>query len=103
MTANGRAERQLSSDGMEGAITDIGLDSYATAWRYLGVYTDCGGSGGWGSGGWSSWWGGDDDGSDGECSGGIRKLLWAAVRFRHGKLSIQLERALLSRQFELLT
>ncbi len=96
MTTINGAERQMSSSGMEGAVTDIGLDSYATAWRYLGVYTDCGGTGGWGSGVWSSWWGGgnddgdddynddynDDDGSSSvQCSGGTRKLLWAAVRF----------------------
>mmetsp|Transcript_45298 Transcript_45298/g.95031 ORF Transcript_45298/g.95031 Transcript_45298/m.95031 type:complete len:471 (-) Transcript_45298:235-1647(-) len=26
---------------MEGAVTDLGHDSYATAWRYLGAYLDC--------------------------------------------------------------
>ena len=81
MTTTGKATRQLSS--MEGTVTDIGYDSYATAWRYLGVYTDCGGSGS------SSWWGGgrrladddDDGGSGGDCEYS-RKLLWAAVRIR---------------------
>ena len=75
MMTTGKATRQLSS--MEGTVTDIGYDSYATAWRYLGTYTDWGGSGS------SSWYGGS--GGDYECS---RKLLWAAVRVhRHARLS----------------
>ena len=69
--AGGRGKRRLSSS-MEGAVTDIGYDSYATAWRYLGAYVDCGSSSS--SGGSWNWWGGD-----GDCDGGGRKLLWAAV------------------------
>ena len=56
--AGGKGKRRLSSS-MEGAVTDIGYDSYATAWRYLGAYVDCG--------------------SSSSCDGGGRKLLWAAV------------------------
>lgn len=35
------ARRRLD---MEGAVTNIGHDSYATSWRYLGAYLDCGSS-----------------------------------------------------------
>ena len=75
---------------MEGAVTSIGLDSYATAWRYLGTYTDCSGSSS-SSSSWK-WWGwnskqnsnnstSSSSSSTVTCSGGTRKLLWAAVSF----------------------
>lgn len=48
---------------MEGAVTDLGYDSYSTAWRYLGSYIDdCSTSSKWYS----------------SCTSGTRKLLWAA-------------------------
>lgn len=47
---------------MEGAVTDLGYDSYQTAWRYLGSYIeDCSSS---------KWYS--------SCSTGTRYLLWAA-------------------------
>ena len=32
-------KRQLDA---EGTVTNLGYDSYATSWRYLGIYIDCG-------------------------------------------------------------
>lgn len=76
-----QSKRELKQNygGMKGAVTDLGLDSYATAWRYLGVYTDCSSSGS-SSSSWK-WWGGNGKNSSSiQCSGGTRKLLWAVVR-----------------------
>ena len=53
---------------MEGVVTDIGYDAYATAWRYLGVYMDCISS--------SSR---KLEGREDSCTAGTRKVLWAAV------------------------
>ena len=71
-----KAQRQLKQQsgygGLEGAVTAIGIDSYATAWRYLGAYVDCSS----GSSRYSRWWGGSSSSS----SGCTRKLLWAAYK-----------------------
>eukprot|EP00578_Thalassiosira_sp_NH16_P007863 CAMPEP_0181121968 /NCGR_PEP_ID=MMETSP1071-20121207/25042_1 /TAXON_ID=35127 /ORGANISM="Thalassiosira sp., Strain NH16" /LENGTH=498 /DNA_ID=CAMNT_0023206865 /DNA_START=101 /DNA_END=1598 /DNA_ORIENTATION=- len=84
---------------MEGAVTDAGYDSYATAWRYLGAYIDCNGSSSSFFSGVSSRFksnckycnraldalaaGNSDGGGDGgrdlaSCKNPTRKLLWAA-------------------------
>jgi len=78
VTTKSKRELKQDYDGMEGAVTDIGLDSYATAWRYLGLYTDCsdGSSSSW----WSGWSSNNNNSSSAECSGGTRKLLWAAYK-----------------------
>ena len=60
-----------SYGGMEGTVTDIGYDAYATAWRYLGAYTDCISSGS----SYSRW------SIKSSCPVGTRKLLWAAVSY----------------------
>jgi hypothetical protein len=80
--AKDKAQRRLkqqSYGGLEGAVTDIGLDSYATAWRYLGTYIDC--SAGSSSSSWSKWWGESSSSSSSSSSSGCtRKLLWAAYK-----------------------
>jgi hypothetical protein len=73
MTKSPRRLKQQNYGGLEGAVTDIGVDSYATAWRYLGTYIDCPSSTSKSSR-WSKWWG---DSSSSTCS---RKLLWAAYK-----------------------
>jgi hypothetical protein len=64
--------RQLGNNygGMEGAVTDAGYDSYATAWRYLGTYTD--GTTTSSRSKWSKW--------KSSSTAGTRKLLWAAYK-----------------------
>ena len=67
-----KPKRQLgySYGGMEGTVPDIGYDAYATAWRYLGAYTDCLSSSSTKRSRWSR---------SSSCTAGTRKLLWAAV------------------------
>ncbi|KAL7531630.1 hypothetical protein ACHAWF_003857 [Thalassiosira exigua] len=72
---------------MEGTVTNRGYDSYATAWRYLGAYVDCGNGsrgGSYFSSGSSSFWNKCKycrrltRKKEKKCKGGTKYLLWAA-------------------------